>query len=285
MQFLLPYILSAPAAKRLLRGFAHVAAVWNRLECTRMFERRGSAVFTGFFISLAVIFTSLLPHPAQASPVQGDHIVNAAVLASKSAPQATTAVTVTIVVRTPSKTEFLQYAPSLATADKLKVSTTYFRSDSDPSSPFKPMSPPIIPGSSTPIDLTQSVPLAPATVYHAGDPIFIKVTDKDQNLDRTVAETALITITDDKTGDVEVLRLTETGPDTGIFIGYIQSTLDRSDRAYSGIIPVVPDSRIKTIYTDSADSTDTSNANALVDPYGILIDSKTGKPVDGVKVT
>ncbi len=63
-------------------------------------------------------------------------------------------------------------------------------------------------GSSTPVDLSSPIPLAPATQIHQGDPLFIRVTDKDQNLDRTLVETVLVTVTDPANGDVEVLKLT-----------------------------------------------------------------------------
>ena len=67
------------------------------------------------------------------------------------------------------------------------------------------------------------MPLVPATQYHLGEPVFLRLTDGDQNSDPAAVETVLVTLRDPATGDTEVLRLTETGPNTGVFTGYIQT--------------------------------------------------------------
>jgi len=43
-------------------------------------------------------------------------------------------------------------------------------------------------------------------------------------MDRALRETIQVTITNPVTGDTEVIRLTETGPDTGVFVGYLPTT-------------------------------------------------------------
>ena len=78
-------------------------------------------------------------------------------------------------------------------------------------------------------DLASALPISPATLYHAGEPVFIQLTDLDQNLDPTSIETVLVTVKNDLTGDTEVVRLQETGSNTGVFFGYIQTT-SRSQR-------------------------------------------------------
>lgn len=238
----------------------------------------------GVGVALAALTLLTAPTPAF-STVQGDHIVNNAQLISNGTTLASTSVTVTVVVRTPSTIEFLKYAPQLAGATPVNVAPCAYRTGSDPSAPFAGMPPPIPAGFTTPIDLSKPVPLATATAYHGGEPVFVRVTDPDQNLDRTRADTIMVTITADKTGDVEVLRLTETGPDTGVFVGYIQSTENATSGPYSGSLPVDSGSTIKASYTDIFDGTDSVTSAAVVDPFGIVFSSATGKPVDGVAIT
>lgn len=246
------------------------------------------AVIRNLFHALGVALAALplLTAPTTAfSAMQGDRIVNNAQLISNGTTLASTTVSATVVIRTPSTIEFLTYAPRLAGATPVNVAPCAYRIGSDPAAPFAVMPPPAPAGFAAPLDLSKPLPLAAATVYHAGEPVFVRVTDPDQNLDRTRADTILVTITADKTGDVEVLRLTETGPDTGIFVGYIQSTENATPAPYSGSLPVNSGSTIKASYTDIYDSTDSITSAAVVDPFGIVFSSATGKPVDGVAIT
>ncbi len=63
------------------------------------------------------------------------------------------------------------------------------------------MPPPVLLGLNRPIDLTVPVPLTTATVFHQCEPIFVRLTAPDQNLNRNAADTALVTIADSATGD------------------------------------------------------------------------------------
>jgi uncharacterized repeat protein (TIGR01451 family) len=287
MQLLLSYILSAPAAKQLLRGFTRVAAAWFRPWCGRMSEGRSAALFACALINLVLVSLSLMPLQAMAASVQGDHIVNNARFSSAFNTPVAASVTVTVVKRTPATIEFLKYVPG---ATPVNVVRSAYRTGSDPAAPFILLPPPVLPGSATPIDLSNPVPLASAALFHQGEPVFIRVRDLDQNLDRTVAETVFVTITDtDPTDpnseDKEVVRLTETGQDTGIFTGYIQSTGSSTDKPYSGALHVSTKSNIRATYTDIVDNTDTATCAALVDPVGIVFNSATGDTVQGVEIT
>ncbi len=287
MKLLLSYILSAPAPQRLLSGFAHAAAAWNGHRCSRMPGRR-AAIFYSTAIALALVTASLMPLKAMAAPVQGDQIINRAQFTASGITPVPASVTVTITVplRTPSNIEFLKYAPVDAAATPVNVALGAYRTGSDAAAPFVQLSPPMPAGSTTAIDLSNPVPLLRATLFHEGEPIFIRVTDLDQNLDPTSRETVIATITDNKTGDIEVIRLTETGPNTGVFVGYIQSTDNSSDSAeYSGKFYVTSQSNITASYTDIVDSSDSSTCAALVDPSGIIFNSTTGDPIDGVQIT
>ena len=72
-------------------------------------------------------------------------------------------------------------------------------------------------------------------------------------------------------------------PNTGIFVGYIQ-TRAAAVTAGNCVLEVERNAQIDTRYVDAVDSTDTSSASALVDPYGLIFDSRTGTPINGARV-
>ena len=51
------------------------------------------------------------------------------------------------------------------------------------------------------------------------------------------------------------------------------------------VLELAQDSDLAASYTDVADATDVSQGTALVDPLGVVFDSRTGLPVDGATVT
>ncbi|MGD9224468.1 MAG: hypothetical protein PVH22_14530, partial [Desulfobacteraceae bacterium] len=128
--------------------------------------------------------------------------------------------------------------------------------------------------------------LKPVTFFKKGEIVFIRVEDTDQNLDAATSETVVVSLTVAATGDREDVPITETGPDTGRFLGYI-ATADSSalPAAADGTLSVTDACRIQCDYVDSADPNDQSSDTALVDPFGIVFDSTTGDPVDGAQIT
>jgi uncharacterized repeat protein (TIGR01451 family) len=132
------------------------------------------------------------------------------------------------------------------------------------------------------IDPTQPVPLANTAVAHSGDPVFVRVEDADQNRDAALIDTVDIRIEARATGDFELLRLAETGPNTGVFVGYIatRAAVAASDCS----LAVAQDSELFATYVDPTDATDAARADALVDPFGVVFDSQTGQAIDGVRV-
>jgi uncharacterized repeat protein (TIGR01451 family) len=186
--------------------------------------------------------------------------------------------------RTTAVIEFLEYAPDATGVQQLTVQPTSYSPSGNAAGPFVALGAPVPAGSSAALDINQPVPLISPTQYHTGEPVFIRLTDKDQNNDPALAETVVVTIRDDKTGDTEVLRLAETGPNTGVFLGYIQST-SQSATLNNGMLSMVNDSNVIVSYTDASDSSDKTSVSALVDPYGLVFNSATGQPVDGASVT
>lgn len=232
----------------------------------------------------ALFFVLIFSSAAICAPVQGDKIVNhASINWNGAANPAPSSVTVTVVIRTLSTIEVLEYAPLLSGTEQVNVSPTAYRSGSAGGSLVNLPSPTPV-GSSTPIDLSQPVPLTAAGPMHQGEPIFIRVTDLDQNLDSTVAETIFVTVTNPANGDVEIIRLTETGPNTGVFVGYLP-TRSSSVTSYNGSISVKDGDTLSISYVDAADGSDTSATTVMIDPFGIVLDSSTGQPVNGVTIT
>ena len=276
------YIVSMPAVRLLLRAMARVAAAWYGHLRACMTGRKTAALFASAVEALqALIIMAMVPAVA-VSAVSGDQIVNSAQFAAGGTPIATARVNVTVLTRTPSRIEFLKYAPG---GTPVTVAPSWYRTSADPSAPLAAMLPPVSSGAALPLNLANPVPLAPVAIVHQGDPIFIRVTDQDQNLDLTRSESVMVTITDDTTGDREIVRLTETGPNTGVFVGYIQTSGNASPSPYDGLLSVTTGGNVKASYSDIVDPSDTSSTSAAVDPFGIVFNSATGAPINGVKIT
>ena len=221
----------------------------------------------------------------------GQSLVNTAVATTAqvdSDPDSNTAAA-TITVRTPGSIEMLRYAPAVGSADPVNVVPSAYSSNGSLSGPFTPLAPPTAPDGQPSINLSQPVPLLATDVYHQQDPVFIRVTDRDQNTDPNTAETVVvrISITAPDGTDNEVIRLTETGPDTGVFAGYVMSTRATDTvKPNNGRLSMSSDATIVTTYHDTEDGPQAVvSASALVDPYGIVFDSATGNPVDGAVIT
>ena len=132
-----------------------------------------------------------------------------------------------------------------------------------------------------------SVALAPATVYRSGQTVFIEVTDHSINQNPALAETLAVKITSGTVpNDHETLLLTETGPNTGVFMGALKTTTT-SATPNNCVLSVGINSALNAVYTHQRDSGSAAAAvaGALVDPYGAVFDAVNGLPVDGAIVT
>ena len=251
----------------------------------------GKAVFT-LWLGVALFLGIHAPLPAHAA--NGDRIVSTATLTADGLAPVSATVTVTLLVSAQSSVEFLKYAPladgvPITGATLVDLVQTYYRTGGDPDAPFAAMPLPIPLGAAAPLDLNAAVPLIVSNTYHAGEPIFVRVNDLEQNLDNAVRETALITLRNDTTGILQVLRLTETAPDSGIFAGFINSadatTTIGGGSSYSGLFPVTESTPVSASYVNALDPGNSSAADVIVDPFGIVFDSSSGNPVDGATVT
>jgi len=134
---------------------------------------------------------------------------------------------------------------------------------------------------------TAPASLNPATQIRAGEPLVVAINSPSDNHDPAVIDTLLIKIST-ASGDSESLTLTETGPNTGNFVGIIDTAaIPPSPVSGDCILSVQPGDAINIIGTRVSDGSQIASAkvNVLIDPYGITFDSSNGKPVAGSQVT
>jgi uncharacterized repeat protein (TIGR01451 family) len=146
---------------------------------------------------------------------------------------------------------------------------------------FFPLDPPVVQGAGT-LDPTQPIPVQDTGVAHAGDAIFVRVVDLDRNRDGSQIETVDVRVAASASGDSEVLRLSETGPNSGVFVGYIATAA--TGAAADCTLQVERNTELDVSYVDPTDGTDVADANALVDPFGLVFDSRTGLAINGARV-
>ena len=113
--------------------------------------------------------------------------------------------------------------------------------------------PPAVGG--TAIDTASPQQVSATVSYNQGEPVFIRLEDADQNLDFQVLDKADVSVGNSGSGDVEVIQLTETGPNTGVFSGYVL-TAAGGTAAQDCVLQVTANSDVSVDYDDPADPTD-----------------------------
>jgi len=147
---------------------------------------------------------------------------------------------------------------------------------------FVTLADPVLTGGGT-IDplLTQDVSVTGN--YNLGEPLFLRLTDTDQNVDAAVIDYPVVTVIHDTTGDTEIIQLTETGITTGIFVGYVP-TANAAASSGDCVLQGAMNTTVRITYTDPADVTDSANTTALLDPVSMVFESRTGSPVNGATI-
>ncbi len=87
-----------------------------------------------------------------------------------------------------------------------------------------------------------------------GDTLTVTVTDADVNTNSLVAETVSVDVFNDLTGELEQVLLTETGPDTGIFVATLATNSATGGVNNDGILSFDNASGYTATYTDQLDS-------------------------------
>jgi outer membrane protein OmpA-like peptidoglycan-associated protein len=285
--------LDPPEVMRKLQSLpreSELKANGNHQAASRRPSRGGSwcgiarASQLAFLLLLLPSFSSFAA--AKLTAAQGDAVSNiATVNADGFDPQTSAAATIKVRIPSPPKIELMVYAPlSSAAQQELVAPGAYLAGSAAGPMTNLPLPAPIPTGL---INLSATVPLVGTQMYHQGDPIFIRVTELDENMDRTAREQVRVTITADLTGDIEVVRLVEDGPDTGVFMGYIPTrrTAKGVSTNYDGVLQLVEKTTVTARYVNLNDSFAAVSAAAGVDPFSVVFDSKSGQPVNGAQIT
>lgn len=219
---------------------------------------------------------TLISNTASASYDLGGPVVNI---------NSNTSTVVSTIIKTASSIQLYQYAPVGPGAITEAVPTQY-ASSGPPGAGYVVSPDPnvTVPGTGiVTLDPNTALDLNLATGFHTGDAVFIVVTDLDQNLDPLTQESIVVVVTS-SSGDREELILIETDVNTGIFIGYVQSG-GNAVASYDGEISLGENATVSVTYTDQYDAADTTSLSQLSDPYGIVFNSASGDPIDGVTVS
>jgi uncharacterized repeat protein (TIGR01451 family) len=139
---------------------------------------------------------------------------------------------VTIVTRggrTPAVLDFLRHAPGAPNAQWVRVSAA---------------------------DTFLALPLVPAAQFRIGEVVYLRLVDRDQDVDPTIREAVSVHVMLDPTGDHELLVLRETGVSTGIFTAAGPSRLALNGTPGNGRFDARDATEIRADYVDHADPTD-----------------------------
>ncbi|MGA7749245.1 MAG: DUF11 domain-containing protein [Gallionella sp.] len=171
------------------------------------------------------------------------------------------------------KIELLQYN---AAGSSVAVQPGAYSTSGLPTGPFNALANPTLLGSATPTALPATLPLSPlgaGSAYSPTEPIFVRVTSYDANINPAVADTVLVTLTTSN-GDSELVQLTETGPSTGVFVGAVPSSASGAAvTPDDGIIAVSPYETITAVYnhTNCSGTMIANTSSAMMDPYGMAL--------------
>ena len=127
----------------------------------------------------------------------------------------------------------------------------------------------------------------PITVLAAGQPFYVAFNASRCNLDPLRAETQQITVSSVRAGDIESFLAPESGPNSGEFriephvptVDALSTPLARGDANLS-----VRPNDVLTVTVTGCGAVQLE-ASVLVDPFGVVFDSKTSAPLAGAVVT
>ena len=185
--------------------------------------------------------------------------------------------------------EFFRYSSNAPSP----LMVTFNGSDYSPSGelagPFETTGAPLNTGNL--LDLSAEVPLIPTGTYLSGELMFVRVTNLGANLNSNEIDRLVVTVEADN-GDMIVLRLYESGPDTGQFWAYMRST-DEGTEQYDAVVTAANNDRLTATYEDAIiDANTGSNVKtrvvvdtAAVNPSNTVFDSTTGEPIDGAIIS
>ncbi len=169
---------------------------------------------------------------------------------------------INLTARSHSILQLMQYSKDDDATPLIVNPTEFMRSDGG----FSPIDPPVIEALGVNVTATP-IPVKPASNFKHNQIIFIKLTDADQNIDRTKKETVEIDFKILSNGEYERLKLIETDINSGIFSGYMTQSIDSIPAINNGVLNVHGNSTISINYTDDTDNKDSLAKSILIDPF------------------
>jgi uncharacterized repeat protein (TIGR01451 family) len=131
----------------------------------------------------------------------------------------------------------------------------------------------------------QLMTIEATTVIHAGEQIVVRLIAPAGNRNPTAIDTISAVVTASN-GDSEVLTVFESAPDSGVFIGSIPTLTTRSTSGDCRLGLSGGDSiSIGAMLSGGVRPIASATVTVLADPFGLVVDSEDGSPVDGVSVT
>ncbi|RYX85271.1 DUF11 domain-containing protein [bacterium] len=142
-----------------------------------------------------------------------------------------------------------------------------------------------------------SIPAEPAKLFYYSDatftrfafvtsldwPLFIEVNSAGDNKNPLIVERISITLTSLKTGDIMRLDAIETGPNTGLF--HITSSPVKHGHDAIPANGILESQQGDTVTASFVSNGIVISDTILVDPLGVVYDSRTNVPVAGARVT
>ena len=121
-----------------------------------------------------------------------------------------------------------------------------------------------------------------------GSPLFVQVDAAVCNANPTQLTTVPVTLVSQLTGDTETFTATETGPNTGVFrILPNVPTANAATRVVvsgDGVLELLRNDSVTATITSCGGVTATAKTTLLIDPSGVVYNSRTSVPVAGVTV-
>ena len=178
--------------------------------------------------------------------------------------------------------EFFRYSPNAPSPIYRALNGSDFSPSGELEGPFEPVGEARSSGGQI-IDISGEVPLIPATTYLSGELMVVCVQDIGQNFNSQEIETVAVDIVVE-TGDVIVLRLYESGPDTGEFFAYMPSTDEQTPR-FDNEVTAAGNARLEATYINAFDQTDVVVDTAIVNPLNRVFSSVSGDLIDDAVIT
>ncbi len=179
--------------------------------------------------------------------------------------------------QTPAQIEFFRYSPNAPNPIYRNFHGSDFSPSGELNGPFEPVGDAITAGGNI-LDLSGDVPLIPATTYLSGELMIVRVVDMSQNANSQEIDTVAVTVVSGS-GDMIVLRLYESSPDSGEFWAYMPST-DAATANYDKIITAGGNESLRATYVDTFDQTDVVIDTAIVNPLNRVFSSVSGDLID-----